>query len=177
LSIKGLISEQEEVTEPVRDDKSKNSSEEEILNQLILNIKALMFLDISQESIQQLVDKNLNNSHDEQVKQFLKFTQVGKKRRGSIRDYLLVAVAELIIASFLIIAGLAAVLPSVLGLTSPQELVSFIGQITSKVSIQALSDPAVPALELLLAVLLLLGAFHTVQLAALNLGKIEHVSR
>jgi hypothetical protein len=162
-----MIEEEESETKRMRQDPS-----EEILSQLILNIKALMLLHTSQDSLEELVNSKLSNSHDEQVKQFLYLTQQPwKNSQENLRDHLLAAIGELVIASFLIIAGLATILPSVMGLTSPQQIVNFIGQISSSISVQTLSDPIVPALELFLAILLLLGAFHTVRLAALNLAR------
>jgi hypothetical protein len=185
LPKEGLIGKKKEANKAIQQQKQlehndnenlQNSSEAEILDNVVLNIKALMLLDTSEESLQQLIDTKLSNSHDEEIKRFLKLTRSSKNEKGSTRDYFLVAIGELLIASFLIISGLATLLPSVFGLSSPQELVNFIAQITSKISVQTLSDPMVPGLELLLAILLLLGAFHAVRLAALNLRKIENVS-
>ena len=128
-----------------------------------------MLLGTSQEALGEQVDKKLNGSHDEHVTQFLGLIKPAKKK-GSAGGYFLAAAGELILASFLIIAGLATILPSVVGLTSPQQLVSFITQITSNISLQTLHNPVIPALELLLAIGLLLGAFNTVRLAAIQLS-------
>lgn len=138
----------------------------------------MLLADDDEGSVSELVESSITNSNDEQIQQFVKFTRPAK-RHGSPGGHFLVAAAELVLASFLIIAGLATVLPSVIGLTSPQELVNFIAQITSSLSLQTLSNPVVPALELMLAVLLLFGAFHTVRLAASNLtevGVVRHPS-
>jgi hypothetical protein len=143
-----------------------------IVDQLVLNVKALMLLGESRESIARVVNDKITSSHDEQIQEFVSILQREKAPKGSSKGYLLTATGELILASFLIIAGLTTILPSVVGLSSPEELVSFIGQITSSVSVQTLRSPIIPAMELLLAIGLLLGAFHTVRIAASHLGEI-----
>lgn len=148
------------------------SPTDSIVNQLVLNVKALMLLGESKESIERVVNDKLSSSHDEQIQEFVSILQREKAKKGSSKAYILTAAGELILASFLIIAGLTTILPSVVGLSSPEQLVSFIGQITSSVSVQTLRNPIIPAMELLLAIGLLLGAFHTVRIAALHLGEI-----
>jgi hypothetical protein len=150
---------------------NQEGEQEQALDRLVLDIKSLMLLAESSASLEALIDRKLVGSHDEHVEEFLRLVQPQSK--STARGNLLVAAAELVLASFLIIAGLVTVLPAVVGFTSPEQLVVFIGQITSRVSLQTLSDPVVPALELLLAVALLLGAFHTVRLAATNLERLN----
>ena len=154
---------------------SKDPSEQ-IVNHLILDIKALMLLGQSKESLRQLLDLNLAQSHDEHIVEFLELMKPGKKKGISAQSYLIVAIGELILSSFLLIGGLATILPSLVGLTSPEQLVSFIGDITQRISVPTLSNPIVPILELVLALALLFGAFNTVRLASINLQEMDVIA-
>ena len=139
---------------------------------LVLDIKAFMLLSESEDYTRRLVKESLLDSHDEDVQKFV--TIVGQDRiarpphqRGNI----LISLGELILSSFLFVAGLAVLAPSVIGISSPQQLLDYFASVFSEssTSIQSLSEPLIGPLVFLLAILLLVGAFYTLRVASSSL--------
>ena len=141
---------------------------EDILNRLILDVKALVLLSENDDALLKAAQEGVINSHDEQVVKFMSLIQPAQKRENS-RGKLNTAVSELILASFLTILGLSLLAPSLMGLQSPQQLLSYFTDVVNGISSGSLSNPLVPALFFVFALLLLLGSFYLLRHASSDL--------
>ncbi len=143
-------------------------------DQLILDIKALVLLSDSQQSLRKVVEDRLLASHDDEL---MKFTAVVRSRQKSTElGYFLMALGELILAAFLVITGLAIVAPSLLGLSSPTALTSYYGTIISAISNSGLSSPALALVNFVFAIALLLSGFYSLRASSSNLKEAGVVS-
>lgn len=146
---------------------ASDEREEELLDKLILDIKALVLLHGSDVELKARLQRELAESHDESLKRFVESLQSGK-RPGTGR-LVVIAAGELILASLLVLAGTVTLIPVMAGITSPQGLVSyFSGQIYSSLA----SSPLYPytgLIEFAAGALLVLSAFYTLRQAALSL--------
>lgn len=148
--------------------KSEVHEANEIVDKLMLDIKALVLLSDNDEKLSQTVQENILGSHDEQVSKFVSFIRPNAKV-GSTRGQFLSAVGELILASFLAIVGLSLLAPSLMGIQSPDQLLSYFTQVVDGISAASLSNPLIPFLDFLFALLLLVGSFYLLRQASLNL--------
>jgi hypothetical protein len=139
-----------------------------LLDELKLDIKGLMLLNPNDEPLATEISLSLLRSNDPEISRFVGLVQK-KEKRATEGGYFLIAVAEIILASVLFIAGLALVSPTVVGLKSPGEFSKFVNTTAQAISNQTLSNPLVPALEFIVALSLLLGAFFTLRAASESL--------
>ena len=148
-----------------KEDLHKN---DEILNKLILDIKALVLLSENDDQLSSTVQENIVGSHDEQVSKFISSIKpVGNT--GNLRGYFLTALGELVLASFLTVVGLSLLAPSLMGIQSPNQLLSYFSEIVNGISSNSLSNPLIPVLDFLFALLLLLGSFYLLRHASVDL--------
>ena len=142
---------------------SKNDvhQSDDILNRLILDIKALVLLSENDATLSRTVQENIVASHDEQVSKFMLSIQP-TGNIGSRRGQFLTALGELVLASFLVIAGLSLLAPSLMGLKSPDSF-SYFTEIVSGISADSFSNPLIPLLDFLFALILLLGSFYLLE--------------
>jgi hypothetical protein len=133
-------------------------AKDDIVNQLILDIKAVALLSDNEETLQKIVNERIAGSQDDQVKKFIGL--LTPKRRSSTGGSFLTALGELVLASFLFLAGLSLLAPSLLGLESPIQVLTYFQQLTSELSTSAFSNPVLPILDFIISLVLLLGAFQ-----------------
>lgn len=141
---------------------------DEILNRVVLDIKALVLLSENDDALLRAAQEGLINSHDEQVVKFMSLIQPVKEvqsRRGEFAT----ALGELVLASFLTILGLSLLAPSLMGLGSREQLFSYFSEIINGISANSLSNPVIPALDFLFSLLLLLGSFYLLRHASQDL--------
>jgi len=150
---------------------STPSSTDEVLGRLLLDIKALMLLSGSDISLQTLVKEKIVSSHDEEVVKFVSMMNSRKPESGWVT--LLIAISEMLLASIFAVVGLALLAPSIVGFSSSDQLSYYFSQIVGAISPKSLSNPIIPAAEFVIAVLLLIGAFYNLRIAATNLKTIE----
>ncbi len=136
-------------------------------DQLTLDIKALVLLSGNQSMLRKTVEEKFHASHDEDVTKFLSVVRSAGK--ASPPGYFLMALGELILAAFLVIAGLAAVAPVLLGLSSPSELANYFQGIITAISSSGLSNPVIAFLDFAFGVALLLAGFYSLKVASINL--------
>ena len=139
---------------------------EEALEKLILDIKAFVLLQGSEGALQSKVWEQLAESHDEHVRQFIEAVQAGRRRR--VGQLVVVGLGELVLASILVVAGTVALVPTVVGIGTPQQLLTYFG---SQVLSSLVKSPLAPyayTLEFLLGLFLLIAAFFTLRQAALS---------
>ena len=79
------------------------------------------------------------------------------------------AVGEIVLASFLSIIGLTAFAPVMLGLSAPQQWLSYFSSTITSTFVNGPLFSFVPLLDFAFAALLLLGAFYSLRKAARNL--------
>ena len=139
-----------------------------LVDELKLDIKGLMLLNPNDESVSQVLSASILNSGDPEISRFVGLVQK-KEKRSSEGGYFLIAIGEIILASMLFIGGIALVSPTILGLGAPQEFSNFVITIAQSISQLTLTNPLVPALEFIIALSLLLGAFFTLRAASESL--------
>ncbi len=145
---------------------STDRRREEVLDRLILDIKAFVLLQGTDRALQSRVQERLLDSHDEEVRQFVESVQAGRKR--GVGQLLVIGLGELVFASVLVLVGTVTLVPTMVGLHSPQDLiVYFSSQILPPLQNSPISQYA-SAVEFLVGALLLLAAFFTLRQAALN---------
>jgi hypothetical protein len=135
---------------------------------LILDVKALVLLSENDEKLAGILREKIVNSHDEQVGKFVALIQPLRKPEGQVGRFVS-AIGELILASFLIILGLSLLAPSLMGLQSPNQLLTYFAGLVSSVSASSLSNPLIPAFDFLFSLLLLFGAFYLLRHASVDL--------
>ena len=146
---------------------SQPTSSDRIVNQLLLDIKSLMLLNPSTESLRHVIDERIASSHDEQITDFVSLLQ--SRKSLNMKGAILAAIGEMVLASFLVIVGLAILAPSVVGFGSPNQLSNYFVQLVSSSVLTFAGSPVVPIVEFVLALVLILGAFYNLRLAAVNL--------
>jgi hypothetical protein len=137
---------------------------EQISNKLLLDIKALVLLTGSEEALRRIIRSQFAGSHDDQIRMFSSL--LGAERPSGAKSLFFSSLGQLVLASFLIIAGLVTLAPGLLGLTSPAQIVNYFVQALQAFSVKPLADPLLPLIDFLLAVGLLLSAFSTLRLAS-----------
>jgi hypothetical protein len=136
-----------------------------ILDEMKLDIKGLMLLNPDDQILSKEISSSLVNSNDPEISRFIKLVQK-KDDRATEGGYFLIAVAEIILSSVLFISGLALISPSILGLGSPVQFSQFVTTTAQAIANETRTNPLVPALEFIIALALLLGAFFTLRAAS-----------
>ncbi|MDG7002020.1 MAG: hypothetical protein JRN15_23210 [Nitrososphaerota archaeon] len=151
---------------------SSNSSKlDATANQLVLDIKALVLLSQTEEQLAQVVSERIAGLHDEHITKFISMLSVRKGEPGR-RGPFLIALGELVLASFLSIAGLSLIAPSLLGFGSSSQFLEYFQQLVLKISPSSISNPILPVLDFLLAISLLLGAFYLLRQSSKDLKQV-----
>lgn len=146
---------------------SKSNNVAGAVDKLVLDIKALVLLSDSKESLHKVVEDKLLSSHDEDISNFVSI--VRSRQKATQLGYFLMALGELLFAAFLVIGGLAIIAPSLLGLSSPSALISYYGAIILDISSSGLSSPVIAFINFLFAIALLLAGFYSLRVASTNL--------
>lgn len=137
---------------------------EESIDRILLEIRALSFVSPSDEAMIQRLRERILASHDEDIKHFV--SAIEPVRPSRAWGQVLIGVGELLLASFLTIAGFVTIVPSVLGLESPGQVARYFGDVFLGLSAAGLSDPVLLSMSFAMAVFLLLAAFYTLRQAA-----------
>jgi hypothetical protein len=146
---------------------SADKRADDLLDRLLLEIKALVLLEGSDAGLRARLRGRLVDTHDESLKRFVAALQTRKPRETG--RLLVVALGELILASLLVLVGALVLLPTVAGITTPAGLLQyFVEKVTGAVGGSPLS-PYLPLLEFVVGALLMLSAFYTLRQAAVNL--------
>jgi hypothetical protein len=140
---------------------------DDLLDRLILDIKAFVLLHGADADLRARLQSQILYSHDESVKRFVSSIQVGRK--PDTGKLAVIALGELLLASLLIAVGTAALVPGMVGFSSPQQILNyFLEQIPSSISGSPIYQYA-SFIGFVLGAALLLSAFYTLRQAALNL--------
>jgi hypothetical protein len=140
---------------------------EEIIARLKLDVMALTLLYESDAKLRLVLEKSFGESQDEYVTKFMGLLQPRRASRGE--GSIPMAVGDIVLASFLTVIGLAAFVPAMAGLSTPQQ---WLGYFSGALSPSFASGPlyfGVPLLDFIFSAALLLGAFYSLRRAAKNL--------
>ena len=137
------------------------------MGMLILDIKALVLLHPLDDSLRSAVETELLNSHDEDIEKFLGMVQ--RRGHAKAREYFLAAIGELILAAFLMIAGLFTVAPAMMGLRSQEQLLNYFSEVLQSVSKSNFSSPLLGVFDFLIALGLLIAGFYSLRIASANI--------
>jgi len=132
-----------------------------------LDIRALTLLYESDSKLGPVLERSFVESQDEHVTRFLRLIQ--PRRSSEQGGNIPMAVGEIVLASFLTIIGLAAFVPVMAGVSTPQQWLDYF---TAVVSPSITSGPlyfGLPLLDFAFSAALLLGAFYSLRRAARNL--------
>jgi hypothetical protein len=146
---------------------SDEKADDEIISRLKLDIRGLALLHESDAELRPVLERSFLESQDEYVTRFMRLIQ--PRRPSEAEGNVPMALGEIVLASFLTILGLAAFVPVMLGLSSPQQWLDYF---SSTLSPSFTSGPlyfGVPLLDFVFSAMLLLGAFYSLRRAAKNL--------
>ena len=148
---------------------STEKRSDELLDRVILDIKALVLVQGSDSDLDTKLGSKLVGSQDQSVRRFVGALQ--KRKRHGPFQYVAMALGELIIASMLVIAGGVAIVPTVAGVTTPSGLIQYFAEHAYNAFASSVLAEYVSLIEFGLGALLLLAAFYTLHQAAINLGE------
>jgi len=148
---------------------SDEKSGGEIISRLKLDIRALTLLYESDAELRPVIEKSFQESQDDYVIRFMRLLQPRRASEGG--GNIPMALGEIVLASFLTIIGLAAFVPVMARLTTPQQWLDYF---SSALSPSFTTGPlyfGVPLLDFVFSAMLLLGAFYSLRQAAKNLKR------
>lgn len=143
---------------------------EEMLDKIILDVKALVLLQGSDPELKERLRRKLVDSKDEDMRRFVEALQVRPSPRHA--HLLLIALGELVLASLLVFAGTVALIPTVAGIDTPAALAQFFAEKAfGAIGSSPLADYS-SFIEFVVGALLVLSALYTLRQAALNLKQL-----
>jgi uncharacterized membrane protein len=136
---------------------------------LVLDMKAVGLLHPSESELRSALETSILDSKDEQVRRVVDSMGIGKTngRTGSV----VVAVGELILASFLMVSGLLAISALFSGGASSNYIVQFFSSSVNDAVATSPMRQALPVLELTFSILLLLSSLFALRRASATLKK------
>ncbi|MDA4128735.1 MAG: hypothetical protein OK422_04720 [Thaumarchaeota archaeon] len=140
---------------------------DELLEELGLDMKALVLLHQAETDLRLRIQDKLLDSHDEQIRRFVDLLQ-RRKKPPAARSFAM-AIGELILASFLLLAGTVAIMPTLIGVNTPQALVDYFAQTVYSSLGRSPFAQYTSLIEFAFSLLLLLAAFYTLRQAAKDL--------
>ncbi len=147
---------------------ANEKASEDIISRLKLDIRALALLHESDAELRPVLERSFLESQDEYVRRFVGLLRPGQQQRegGNVP----IALGEIVLASFLTIIGLAAFVPVMAGLSTPQQWLSYFSSLAPS-SANGPFFASVPILDFVLSAMLLLGAFYSLRRASKNLKR------
>jgi hypothetical protein len=146
---------------------SDDSKAEDMLDRLILEIKAVSLLYGSESELKAKLEDRITRSHDESLLRFVKALQTeSAPRRGRL---VAIALGELLMASILVVAGTVVLVPTVLGVNTLSGVVQYFAERVEATSASTPLSPYLSLFEFAVGVLLVLSAFFALREAATKL--------
>jgi hypothetical protein len=142
---------------------------DEIVSRLKLDIRALTLLYESDTELRPIIERSFLEPREAYVTRFMGLLQPRQPSKGD--GNIPMALGEIVLASFLTIVGLAAFVPLMAGLSTPQQWLNYF---SSALSPSFAGSPlyfGVPLLDFIFSAMLLLGAFYSLRRAAKSLKK------
>ena len=141
---------------------------EDLLDRLILEIKAVALLYGSEEELRDRLQGRIMESHDESVRKFVTAIQA---HPGETRGRVALALGELLTAAILVVAGAVVLIPTVAGVDTLSSLAQYFAERTSGTLVTSPLSPYLTFMEFAVGTVLLLSAFFALREAALNLRR------
>lgn len=141
----------------------------EIVSRLKLDIRALDLLYESDADLRPILERSFLESQDAYVTRFTKLLQPRRAAEGE--GNIPMALGELVLASFLTLVGLAAFVPVMVGLSTPQQWLDYFSRALTPSFSGGPLYSGVPLLDFVFAAMLLLGAFYSLRRASKNLKR------
>lgn len=148
---------------------SDDSKTEELLDRLVLEIKAIALLYQSEEELRERVKGKIIESSDESIRVFVKALQ--SHGREETRGRFALALGELLTAAILVVAGVIFLIPTVAGVGTLSSLAQYFAERASGTLVTTPLSPYLTFIEFGVGAVLLLSAFFTLREAALNLKR------
>ncbi len=139
----------------------------DLVSKLKLDVKALTLLYDSDAALKGVLDGAFANSGDAEMLRFLGLLQT--KRKQSRGGTILISLGELILASFLTIIGISAFVPVLIGLLTPHQFLDYFSNALAPSFSSGPLYVGAPALDFVLASILMLCAFYTLRQASRNI--------
>ncbi len=149
---------------------SSEAKAEDLLDRLILEVKAISLLYSSDAELREKLGTRLTDSHDEGVRRFVRALQ-GEARMATGRLFV-IAVGELVMASLLVVAGTIVLVPTVAGVNTLAGLAEYLAQRVGGSAVGSPLSPYISFIEFALGVMLVLSAFFALREAASNLKQV-----
>ncbi len=149
---------------------SSEAKTDDLLDRLILEVKAIALLYGSDAELRERLGSRLTDSHDEGVRRFVRALQ--SETRGGTGRLFAIAIGELVMASLLVFAGAIVLVPTVAGVSSLAGLAQYLAERTGESLAGSPLSPYVSFIEFALGVALVLSAFFALREAATNLKKV-----
>ncbi len=148
---------------------SEEARTEDLLDRLILEIKAMALLYQSEEELRERLEDKITGSHDENVRRFVRALQ--SHGPEETRGRLALALGELFTAAILVVAGAVILIPTVAGVSTLSDLVQYFAERTSGPIGTSPLSPYLTFMEFAVGAALILSAFFALREAALNLRR------
>lgn len=145
-----------------------------MLTRLALDMKAVALLYPAEADLRAALTANVLDSRDEGVRRVVESLSEGKPRRGS--GPLVVAVGELILASFLMASGLVAIASLFGGGSNPAQVIQYFSGAVGGISGAEPFTQVLPLIEVGLSVALLLSALYALRRASVNIKEAGFVA-
>lgn len=145
------------------------------LSKLVLDMKALGLLYPSDVELRNVVQTGLLDTHDEQLQRVLHSLSSGRPEKNG--NSVALALGQLILGSFLMVAGIAAIAPFLMGVTNSSALAKFFGAALANAAAAPAFFPVLPELVILLSVALLLSALYALRRASVTLKDAGYINR
>jgi hypothetical protein len=139
----------------------------EAVSKLKLDVKALTLLYESDAALKEIVDRAFTHSGDAEMLRFAALLQTGRKPGG--RGPLLIALGEILLASFLAILGVVAFIPSLSGMLTPHQFMDYFSKVLAPSFSSGPLYIGAPALDFVFASVLMLCALYTLRQASRNI--------
>jgi len=140
---------------------------DELVSKLKLDVKAISLIYGSDATLKEILDGAFTNSGDDDMLRFAGLLQ--SKRRPGGGGPLLISVGEIILASFLTILGIAAFVPSLIGLVTPHQFLDYFSRALAPSLNSGPLYVAAPAVNFVFAAVIMLCAFYTLRQASQNI--------
>jgi hypothetical protein len=150
---------------------SGNAPEEDdpMILKLVLDMKAVGLLHPSESELRSALEASILDSKDDQVKRVV--DSMGSGRTDSRAGSAVVAVGELVLASFLMVSGLLGISALFSGSVSSDYIIQFFSSSIGNMVTTAPMRQALPILDLTFSILLLLSALYALRWASVTLKK------
>jgi len=148
----------------------RKDSFDNLVNQAVLDVKAMMILSSTVQDPDSLIKKKFLETPDEDVRNFTRILSESTPTRQNV--VFLMGIGEMLLAGFLLIFGLIFSIPAVLGYKSMTTAGNYFQGLQDGLYHMSSSYPITAFVDFVIAILLLVAAFFTLKQAAYELKRV-----